>query len=589
MSKMVGEPIGPFEFFVSEIAHEDIVIRTDAMSQAAVVCAVMGSDRAREDLLPYLLTMKGEPDQVTLALARALEYFLPYIGGADYAHALIPLFEMLCSAEETVVRAAAAKSCSTVITSLGKDHTKVRDYVELHSKLSGDEESTEEFYSRIAASYMMPALYSVISSEDDLSTLRNSYDLLLGNEMHIVRRAAVSVFSEVFKLATAQVQLEWFVPLLKGISIDENTAVKVMAIEGYESIAKTLHDSNKSALLVSELVPLMKAAAVDESWRVRITVAKTYGNMVTYVPPDVCKSELFPDTIKLLMDNETDIRVLMCTNIIPYFGPVEGETFLNEVVPIAQLLSDDAVVNVRKACAEMIVSLAVKITNESKGHVVHEMLAKVMEDEDSLVRLRLLKELTTIARELPTLCNQLTAKLRGHFQDKNWRVRKHLIEAMPAVLQQMGQEFFVENYMMEFLPLLGDEVEEVRNAAANALPSLATASTPLWIQEKIFPTVRQLSTEGDFIHRISFLNSLKALMEVELPESFQTEVITLMIASTNDTVPNVRLRAAQVLGYTSTKIGADGSRMQIRPILNELAQDKDRDVQHFANEALKLC
>ena len=91
------------------------------MAQVAVISAVMGPDRAREDLLPYLLSKKSELDQVTLALAKSTEYFLPYIGGPEHAHTLIPLFEMLCCAEETVVRTAAAKSCSATISQLAKD------------------------------------------------------------------------------------------------------------------------------------------------------------------------------------------------------------------------------------------------------------------------------------------------------------------------------------------------------------------------------------------------------------------------------------------------------------------------------------
>ena len=92
-------------------------------------------------------------------------------------------------------------------------------------------------------------------------------------------------------------------------------------------------------------------------------------------------------------------------------------------------------------------------------------------------------------------------------------------------LRHMGQDFFAENFLIEFLPMLRDEVEEVRTAAASVLPSLVTASNALWIQEKIFPTVRSLAAD-DFINRISCLNSLKALLEVELPEAFQTEVRT---------------------------------------------------------------
>ena len=599
------------------------------MSQVAVICAVIGPDRARDDLLPYLLSKQGEFDQVTLAMAKSMEHFLPHIGGAEHACELIPLFEMLCRAEETVVRTAAAKSCCVIISQLGKDvsqhlcsafyvlsisfisfisiiflhhfspicrrflvvsqHPNVKEYINMLNRLIGEEEVVEEFYSRVSASILVPTLYKSLSSGEDLNNIQTIYGRLLRDEMHIVRRGAVAVFSEMFSIASPPVQIEWFIPLLKEISVDDDDAVKVIAIEGYETITESLHASGSSALLVSELVPLIKAAAGDESWRVRFAVAKMYGGLVSRVPADVCKTELFHGAVKLLMDNETDIRVIMCDNLLPYFSAVGGETFLLEVVPILQLLAEDTVVNVRKACADMIVKLATKSANESNAQQVNELVAKIMDDEDPLVRLRLIRNLALIAEELPTLCNQLTTTLKSHFQDKNWRVRKHLIEAMPAILRQMGQEFFTENYIMDFLPSLGDEVEEVRNSAANALPLLVHASTPLWIQETVFPTVRQLSTEGDFIHRISFLNALRALMEVELPESFQTEVITLMIASSNDGVPNVRLRAAQVLGFTASKLGVEGSRTQIRPVLNELAQDKDRDVQYFATEALKTC
>ena len=126
----------------------------------------------------------------------------------------------------------------------------------------------------------------------------------------------------------------------------------------------------------------------------------------------------------------------------------------------------------------------------------------------------------------------------------------------------MGQDFFADNFLAEYLPTLRDEVDEVRTAAAAILPRLVAASTPLWIQEKILPTVRSLAAD-DFINRISFLNSLSALLEVELPESFQTEVLTLIIATTNDTVPNVRLRAAQVLGTASARLDVGQSRMQV--------------------------
>jgi hypothetical protein len=81
------------------------------MSKAALICAVMGPEKAREELLSYLVGKKEEMDQVLLALSKSLAFFVPYIGGADHCHRLIPLFEQLLNSEETVVRTAGKICC----------------------------------------------------------------------------------------------------------------------------------------------------------------------------------------------------------------------------------------------------------------------------------------------------------------------------------------------------------------------------------------------------------------------------------------------------------------------------------------------
>ena len=118
------------------------------------------------------------------------------------------------------------------------------------------------------------------------------------------------------------------------------------------------------------------------------------------------------------MANETDIRVLWCDKILPYFNITCGEAFLSEIVPIAQLLADDTVVNVRTASANMLVTLATKCAHESNAQQVNELVTKIMDDEDPLVRLRLITNLDLIAAELATLGGQRTTTLNRHFPDK---------------------------------------------------------------------------------------------------------------------------------------------------------------------------
>lgn len=47
--------LSPFDFFRQETSNADVVVRTEAMDKVAVIAALMGPERVRADLIPYLL------------------------------------------------------------------------------------------------------------------------------------------------------------------------------------------------------------------------------------------------------------------------------------------------------------------------------------------------------------------------------------------------------------------------------------------------------------------------------------------------------------------------------------------------------
>lgn len=70
-------------------------------------------------LLKFILAKVSDLDQVLLALASKLGKFLPFVGGPDQAHSLIPIFEALCEVEEITVRNATVASISKILKHLG--------------------------------------------------------------------------------------------------------------------------------------------------------------------------------------------------------------------------------------------------------------------------------------------------------------------------------------------------------------------------------------------------------------------------------------------------------------------------------------
>jgi hypothetical protein len=46
--------LSPFDFFRQETSNVDAVVRTEAMTKIAVIVALMGPERTRNEMLPYL-------------------------------------------------------------------------------------------------------------------------------------------------------------------------------------------------------------------------------------------------------------------------------------------------------------------------------------------------------------------------------------------------------------------------------------------------------------------------------------------------------------------------------------------------------
>eukprot|EP01042_Synura_sphagnicola_P002137 gene2137-2553_t len=402
----------------------------------------------------------------------------------------------------------------------------------------------------------------------------------------MVRRAAVLALTKLAAYVDPEIQSGEFLQLLKAMAADEHQTVRVQAIENCIPYSGLLFNINAASTVGNEIVPIIRGATDDSSWKIRHAISKNYGSLAAYFPPEVVTAELLPGIVNLLQDSESDVRILALTNAYPFFTVCGADLFLNEVSGIVQQLADDTVTMVRKNLAELCVDMAAHTTNESTAlSAIVEIICRMLADEDALVRLRVIKKLPLIAELVPALCTRITPSLKVMFGESNWRVRKELVLAMPAIVKFMGTEYFIEHFLQEYLTRFKDGVNEVRYAAAQSLPDMLDSSGPPWVYDQVFPTVRSMGTE-EFLLRLSMLDSLRALLERDLPDRFRAEVLALLATGSADTVPNIRLRAAQVLGLIGHRVGQDVFAQQLKPTLTELLEDRDKDVKYFAGEAL---
>ena len=413
---------------------------------------------------------------------------LSHIGGPAHSTALIEILEILCGTEEITARTAAASSTSKIISQLNSSHVdQVNDYFEMFKRMS-NEEAGDIFYTRVSSCFIVAELYRALG-EDLRSGLRDIYMRLVIDELPMVRRAAAQVFLSVANEAEAEVVLDDYLQVMKSFATDEFQTVRVIGTENLLPFLRLLKKLNtpEAVSAASELLPLVKAAGLDLSWRIRLAISKDYGDFAQIFTVDEVTYEVFPLGVHLIQDNEPDVRTNVLKGMVQFQSVVPFDIYISDLMPIAMHLVEDPYISARKLLAELCIDIAAKAGPDSLSGTLSDVIMRLVIDEDPFVRLRIVKKLPIIATEIPNLCNILTENMKKMFVDTNWRIRKELALVMPDILKSMGQDHFCNQFLQHYLPLLHDDVGEVRLACAESLPRLSTSSNAVWILETLFP------------------------------------------------------------------------------------------------------
>lgn len=117
---MVDEPLYPIDVLIDELKNDDIQLRLNFICRLSTIARALGEERTRKELIHFLSENSDDDDEVLLAMAGELVVFIPFVGGVEHAHVLLPPLESLCTVEETCVR-------EKVVDSLCKIGSEMRE------------------------------------------------------------------------------------------------------------------------------------------------------------------------------------------------------------------------------------------------------------------------------------------------------------------------------------------------------------------------------------------------------------------------------------------------------------------------------
>lgn len=88
-----------------------LLFRINSVKSLHTISIALGQDRTRNELLPYILDLMDDDEEILIEMAQTLDgSFLQYVGGPLYAPYLFKPLERLCEVEEPTVREKVSKN-----------------------------------------------------------------------------------------------------------------------------------------------------------------------------------------------------------------------------------------------------------------------------------------------------------------------------------------------------------------------------------------------------------------------------------------------------------------------------------------------
>lgn len=100
------------------------------------------------------------------------------------------------------------------------------------------------------------------------------------------------------------------------------------------------------------------------------------------------------------------------------------------------------------------------------------------------------------------------------------------------------------------------------------------------------PKVLEFCDHPNYLYRGTTLLSVNALAEVVGADVVDATLLPLVLRMVEDTVPNIRFKVAKSLGVIAKYADATVVQNRIRPALESLLTDSDKDVRFYANQAI---
>ena len=101
------------------------------------------------------------------------------------------------------------------------------------------------------------------------------------------------------------------------------------------------------------------------------------------------------------------------------------------------------------------------------------------------------------------------------------------------------------------------------------------------------PKVLEFCDHPNYLYRGTTLLAINALASVVSSEVIDSTLLPIVLRMESDGIPNIRFKVAKTLGTLAQFSDSTVIQNRIRPALDTLLTDSDKDVRYYAQNAIK--
>eukprot|EP01129_Flabellula_baltica_P015684 TRINITY_DN8077_c0_g1_i1.p1 TRINITY_DN8077_c0_g1~~TRINITY_DN8077_c0_g1_i1.p1 ORF type:complete len:273 (+),score=55.17 TRINITY_DN8077_c0_g1_i1:33-821(+) len=245
-----------------DLKNEDTNIRLNTIDQLDHIAIVLGEERTRLSLIPFITECLDDVEIVLVKYAEKLTQLVRLLG-EGYASVMVMPFEVLLQNEASTVRRLSIEGICAVDAELSEG-----EHVELMVPLFQRLALSSWHTSRCSACDILPTVYK--RSDGDVRLFVQDIFLdLCRDKIPMVRRHALDALKDVVPFSEKEYLLGKLMVVIQELSDDPQDSVRLMTVEGVTALCSKLEQDE-----VDEYIsPLISKYANDPSWRVRYSFA----------------------------------------------------------------------------------------------------------------------------------------------------------------------------------------------------------------------------------------------------------------------------------------------------------------------------